>query len=97
VTAFHRDGERSTLASAPARTLIAAATIGREAGLRFVYAGNLPAQTSDLEDTRCPSCQATLIRRRGFEVLEDRIGSAGRCPLCNQSIPGVWSRGSAPP
>jgi len=97
VTAFHPDYEMRTSAATPARTLIAAAAIGREAGLRFVYAGNLPAQTGDLEDTRCPSCKATLIRRRGFEVLEDRIGSAGQCPLCNQSIPGVWSRGSAPP
>jgi pyruvate formate lyase activating enzyme len=96
VTAFHPDYQMTTPPPTPARTLLAAAASGREAGLRFVYAGNLPAQTGELEDTRCPACAATLIRRRGFAVLENRIGETGRCPACGRSIPGVWSRGSAP-
>jgi len=90
VTAFHKDYKMQGPDNTPASTLVRAAAIGRAAGLRYVYSGNLPGETEGLEDTRCPSCNATLIARRGFRVLRNRLGSAGTCPDCGAAIPGLW-------
>jgi pyruvate formate lyase activating enzyme len=74
----------------PATTLLRAARIGAAEGLRFVYAGNLPGATGNLEDTRCPQCGATVIERRGFLVLRNALAADGACPACAFRIPGVW-------
>jgi len=58
-----------------------------EAGLEFVYIGNLPGHPTD--NTYCPDCHATLIRRMGFDVLDNQL-SGGRCPQCGRAIAGVW-------
>jgi pyruvate formate lyase activating enzyme len=91
VTAFHKDYKMLGPDNTPASTLIRAAEIGRAAGLRYVYAGNLPGETGDLEDTRCPSCDVTLIQRRGFRVICNRMVAYGVCPDCGTSIPGFWT------
>jgi len=91
VTAFHPDYHMTDPPATPVATLVRAAEIGRRAGLRFVYAGNLPGRTGDLEDTRCPGCGATLLRRLGFTVLARRLGHEGRCPACGTAIAGLWS------
>jgi pyruvate formate lyase activating enzyme len=93
VTAFHQDYKMVSIENTAAGSLLRAAEVGRNAGLKFVYAGNLPGMVREWEDTCCPGCHATLIRRRGFRILENRIGSDGLCPECNTSIPGVWSSG----
>jgi pyruvate formate lyase activating enzyme len=90
VTAFHADYRMNDRVSTSASTLLRAAEIGRNAGLRFVYAGNLPGLVGRWEDTTCPSCQATVVERRGFRVLKNRIAQ-GRCPECSTAIPGVWT------
>jgi pyruvate formate lyase activating enzyme len=90
VTAFHQDYKMQGPDNTPAATLVRAVQIGRAAGLRYVYAGNLAGQTSQLEDTLCPSCGGTLIARRGFRVLRNRMASGGKCPDCGTAIPGVW-------
>jgi pyruvate formate lyase activating enzyme len=95
VTAFHPDYRMTDPPPTPAATLLRAAAIGRDAGLRFVYAGNLPRMTGDLEDTRCPACGATLIRRAGFRVLEAHVRPDGTCPGCAARVPGLWSTGGA--
>src|SRR5687767_579160 len=56
VTAFHQDYKMTDPANTSAKDLLRAVQIGREAGLRFVYAGNMPGRVGDLEDTACPSC-----------------------------------------
>jgi pyruvate formate lyase activating enzyme len=73
--------------------LIAAAEIGRANGLRYVYAGNLPGQVGDLENTRCASCGETLIARYGYSIREYHITPDGRCPACASPVPGRWSAG----
>ncbi|MCD5407719.1 AmmeMemoRadiSam system radical SAM enzyme [Candidatus Bipolaricaulota bacterium] len=70
----------------PVGTLKRAREIGLAAGLKYVYLGNVPGEG---EDTLCPSCGATLIRRHGFYVLENRL-QEGRCPDCGAEIAGVW-------
>lgn len=89
VTAFHPDYKMTGPPRTPASTLTRAYDIGRAAGLRFVYAGNLAGGVGDREYTHCPGCGATLIRRRGFFVEENRMrGSA--CPDCGETVAGVW-------
>jgi pyruvate formate lyase activating enzyme len=70
----------------PVGTLLAARDIGRQAGLQYVYLGNVPGQG---EDTLCPDCGAPLIRRHGFQVVENHL-TEGRCPACRREIPGRW-------
>ena len=67
-----------------------AVEIGDQAGLRFVYAGNLPGHVKNRENTYCPGCRALLIERFGFRVERNRLVD-GRCPDCARAIPGFWS------
>jgi pyruvate formate lyase activating enzyme len=89
VTAFHEDYKMTDPPSTSAAGLVRAAKIGRDAGLHFVYSGNLPGRTERLEDTYCPYCSATLIERTGFHVRTNRLNN-GTCPDCGRLIPGVW-------
>jgi pyruvate formate lyase activating enzyme len=92
VTAFHPDYKMTDRRATSAGDLLRAAEIGRRAGLRFVYTGNAPGAAGHGEDTRCPGCGAVLIRRFGFQVLENRVGAGGGCPECGRPIPGRWGR-----
>ncbi len=93
VTAFHPDYKMIGPDATPARTLERAASIGRAAGLRYVYAGNLPGAVGELENTNCPNCRALLVERSGFEVLQNRLEGDGTCPHCQCAIPGFWRPG----
>ncbi len=93
VTAFHTDykmqgeNERDTTVE----DLLRAVEIGRDAGLHYIYAGNLPGMVEEWEDTRCPRCQQTLIRRYGYHIADYRLTPEGRCPGCSMQIPGRWA------
>jgi pyruvate formate lyase activating enzyme len=67
-------------------------TIGREAGLRFVYLGNAPGHPSG--NTVCVYCGALLIERWGLAVIRNRLRS-GCCSACGRAIAGVWGPGWA--
>ncbi len=89
LTAFHSDYKMNGTGNTHVEQLIEAAEIGRAAGLRYVYAGNRPGQVGDWENTRCPGCQAMLIERHGFRIVQNRLDS-GACPDCGRPIPGFW-------
>jgi pyruvate formate lyase activating enzyme len=91
VTAFHRDYKMTDPPDTTAEMLLTAADIGRGNGLRFVYAGNLPGEVGDLEDTRCSQCHELLVGRYGYHVREYHVSSDGRCPSCHAAVPGRWS------
>jgi AmmeMemoRadiSam system radical SAM enzyme/AmmeMemoRadiSam system protein B/AmmeMemoRadiSam system protein A len=95
VTAFHQDYKMTDPAPTGADQLIRAAEIGTAEGLRFVYAGNLPGRVGPWEDTRCPSCRATLVERFGYLVRSYRLTADGSCPSCQTRVPGVWPASSA--
>lgn len=61
--------------------------IGLEAGLHYVYEGNVPGEGG--ESTFCHQCQSLLIQRYGFTLLANRV-VGGRCPDCGTALPGVW-------
>ena len=73
-----------------AKTLLRAAEIGREAGLNFVYAGNLPGKVDEYESTFCSTCQQALVRRNGYVVSAYNITGQGTCPSCGTKVPGRW-------
>jgi pyruvate formate lyase activating enzyme len=89
VTAFHKDYKMTDPDNTPVETLLRAAAIGKEAGLQFVYAGNLPGRVGDWENTRCPGCDALLIERVGYRIHRNRLEN-GACSDCGRSIPGFW-------
>ena len=96
VTAFHPDYRMQDPPPAAAKDLVRAAEIGAEEGLQFIYAGNLPGHVGAWEDTRCPGCGATLVKRSGYLVGAYEIGADGHCPHCARAIPGLWPvRGAA--
>ncbi|MCG3147599.1 MAG: hypothetical protein PCFJNLEI_01039 [Verrucomicrobiae bacterium] len=89
-TAFHPDYKMQEYASTPVSKLMEACEIGKEAGLWYCYAGNLPGRVGDWENTRCPSCGALLVERTGFTVRTMRVSDAGNCPRCATPIAGRW-------
>ena len=70
--------------------LMEAAAIARQAGLRYVYAGNIPGRVGDLENTHCHNCSALLVERYGYLIRAYRITPEGTCPACGSAIPGRW-------
>lgn len=91
VTAFHADYKMLDRSDTSRTTLVRAAELGLAAGLRYVYAGNLPGRVGPFENTWCPTCRGLLIERVGFTVRQDRLTpSGGVCPDCRTLIPGRW-------
>lgn len=58
--------------------------IARDAGMKYVYIGNVP--TADGENTYCPECGETVIQRNGFSVMSDKIKETRKCPRCKADI-----------
>lgn len=71
----------------PPASIQKARQIGMEAGLKYVYSGNLPGDAG--ESTYCHECQTTLIQRAGYRIQTNKI-LAGSCPNCKAKIPGIW-------
>jgi pyruvate formate lyase activating enzyme len=86
VSRFHPTYKLLDEPPTPVATLKRARQIGLDAGLRYVYEGNVPGEG---EDTLCWSCKETLIERVGFSVGTNNIGN-GKCRHCGAVIDGVW-------
>jgi len=91
VTAFHQDYRMNDNANTTAEQLIRTCEIGRDAGLRYVYAGNLPGKVGRWENTFCPSCDELLVERYGYLIQKMKVTPDGKCPKCREIIPGIWS------
>ena len=86
VSRFRPTYLRTDRPATPEGTLHRAAALGSEAGLRYVYCGNLWGDNR--ESTRCPSCGTTVIQRRGFG-LQSIAMTHGTCNSCGHKIPGI--------
>ncbi|NOY59526.1 MAG: AmmeMemoRadiSam system radical SAM enzyme [Calditrichaeota bacterium] len=86
-TRFYPQFRLKNLPPTPIKTLQNARRIALDAGLHYVYTGNVPGDPG--ENTYCPSCNTLLIRRIGYSVVEINIKNA-KCPKCHQKIAGVW-------
>ncbi len=90
ITAFHQDYKMLDKNNTTVRDLLRACEIARDAGLRYVYAGNLPGRVGRWENTYCPQCGELLIERFGFMLTQYHITGKGTCPKCDTTIPGIW-------
>jgi pyruvate formate lyase activating enzyme len=86
LSAYHPAWHFPAPATPPA-TLERACRLGKDAGLEFVYTGNLAGTEPD---TLCPGCGKILVRRLGYQLLRLAIRN-GCCPRCERRIPGVWA------
>ena len=91
VTAFHQDYHMQENANTTAEQLIRACEIGRDAGLRYIYAGNLPGRVGRWENTYCPACDTLLVERYGYLIRQMSVTPSGNCPSCSERIPGIWA------
>jgi pyruvate formate lyase activating enzyme len=86
---FHPQHKLEHLPPTPVETLLKARAIGRAAGLRYVYIGNV-RDVPEAETTFCPQCKRAVVERTIFAVtrlaLED-----GKCWHCRTPIAGVWA------
>ncbi|HKV27958.1 MAG TPA: hypothetical protein VJN90_06770, partial [Candidatus Acidoferrales bacterium] len=92
-TAFHPDFKLRDKPRTPPETLHRARQIARDAGLHYVYEGNI---FSDGANTSCPECGELLVKRSWHDVLQNRTVD-GTCPKCAHCIPGNWSRPQSGP
>ncbi len=85
ISRFHPDYAFQDHAATPIETLLRARDIGREAGLQYIYLGNVLEGT----DTHCERCRERVVERRYMGLNDCRL-QKGRCPNCGADIAGVW-------
>jgi len=85
ISAFHPDYHEQGIPATSIETLKRAEAIGKNAGLKHVYIGNIGLENP----TRCVSCNAVLIERKRFEVMENHLID-GCCPHCQTKLAGVF-------
>jgi len=88
ISRFHPDFNMLDRPSTDPAALIKAVSAGKEAGLKYVFTGNIHNPTG--EDTICPRCGRRVIQRRGFSVVKMDIENAS-CRFCGEPIEGVWN------
>ncbi|MFP4052838.1 MAG: AmmeMemoRadiSam system radical SAM enzyme [Phycisphaerae bacterium] len=88
VSRFHADYRMTDGKTTPIATLERACEIGRRAGLKHIYSGNVAGHAS--ESTFCPWCEQPVIARMGYTVRRNFLED-GNCPHCTQAVQGVWS------
>ncbi|MFH0786631.1 MAG: AmmeMemoRadiSam system radical SAM enzyme [Pseudomonadota bacterium] len=85
ISRFHPTYQLTGLPPTPLKTLQHAWEIGKEAGLRYVYTGNVPGDPA--EKTFCYQCGTLLLDRFGFSVLKNNL-QKGKCPSCQTRLDG---------
>ncbi len=85
LSAFHPDYKMNTHKRTDLKTLQRAKKIAQDAGLNYVYLGNVAIDS----DTICPNCGELLIRRTAFETVSNQLID-GHCPRCKRVIEGIW-------
>lgn len=88
VSRFHPQYRLTDRPATPESRIGAILERAQQIGLQHLYAGNLPHNL--WQDTHCPQCQATLIRRHGYDIRFDRLSADGRCTVCQHPLPGVF-------
>jgi pyruvate formate lyase activating enzyme len=78
---------KSSIPSTEIKSIIRAIDIGKKAGLKYVYGGNIPG--SNYENTTCPHCGAMLIKRLGFSVIDNKVKD-NICSNCGANIDGKF-------
>jgi pyruvate formate lyase activating enzyme len=86
ISQFYPTYKLMDMSRTPVSTLRKARQIGQEAGLKYVYEGNVPGE--DGENTYCPNCHKLLIRRFRYSINENKIKNS-KCSYCGAEIDGL--------
>lgn len=87
ISRFHPQYKMLNLPITPLASLHRAARIGKEAGLKYVYSGNVPGDEG--ENTHCFHCGNLLIERYGFRIVNNNL-KVNKCPECGTELEGVF-------
>ena len=93
-SAFHPDWKLLDSPATPSDTLRRARKIALDAGLRYVYTGNVHDREGDT--TRCPHCGKAVIERDWYEILRYELDDQGRCKHCATAIAGRFGKFGTP-
>jgi pyruvate formate lyase activating enzyme len=85
---FHPQYRMRNLPITPTDTLDLARREAMDAGLQYVYVGNVFGHEGN--STYCPTDGTLLIGRVGYQITEYNLTAEGRCPQCEEPIAGVW-------
>ncbi len=86
VSRFHPTYKMTDQYATPIDTILKARKIGLEAGIKYVYSGNIPGYGG--EDTLCPQCGQIVISRKGFYLVRNHTIN-GNCAQCGMLIEGI--------
>ncbi|MBN1473489.1 MAG: AmmeMemoRadiSam system radical SAM enzyme [Syntrophaceae bacterium] len=87
ISRFHPQFKSRDLPPTPLASLHRAAQIGTQAGLKYVYCGNVPGDAG--ENTYCFNCRQLLIERYGFRIINNYL-SGNKCPHCGTILEGIF-------
>ena len=93
-SAFHPDWKMNGVPPTPPSTLILARRIAMDAGLHYVYTGNV--HNTEGDTTFCPGCHAALIERDWYEIRHYDLSADGHCPHCRAAIAGHFGQFGKP-
>ncbi len=86
---FHPANQMTDLPATPVDSIQRARNIGQQAGLEFVYSGNVWGHEG--ENTICPGCGKTIIQRHGYSIVTNHLMPGGKCPFCEKLVKGAWA------
>ncbi len=86
ISRFHPDYEYDQAPATPLETLRRACLLGKKAGLKYIYIGNVGGES---ENTDCLQCSKVLLRRSGFSIKENKVRE-GKCSFCGAPVAGVF-------
>jgi pyruvate formate lyase activating enzyme len=87
ISRFHPQYRLLSAPTTPVETIHRAAQIGRDAGLKYVYSGNVPGDQG--ENTACAACGELLVRRWSFTIVENHLQQES-CPRCGTRLDGIY-------
>ena len=89
LSCFYPKYKLEHLPATPPGVLVEAKRIAHEAGLHFVYLGNVRG-IPEAQTTLCPGCGKAVVRRTGYNVLDREVSRDGKCGHCGGRVAGVW-------
>jgi pyruvate formate lyase activating enzyme len=89
ISAFHPQYQMQSTPQTPPSTLVRTYEIGQQAGLKYIYVGNVIDKKRS--NTYCPECGQLLIMRQGYQTTIQKNFESGTCLKCQTKIPGVWN------
>lgn len=87
ISRFHPQYKLTDVPVTPVASLHRAVQIGKGAGLKYVYSGNVPGDAG--ENTYCFNCGNLLIERYGFRIVSMNL-KGNQCSKCNTVLEGIF-------